>query len=224
MQNNIQKGFEKGTDGVTEHNELLAHIMHTAKREQRSICVALLDLKNAFGLIQHSFIRQALKFHFVPQEFIQIFDEIYEKSTISVAVGDTWSDAIKVKRGVLQGDPASPLLFNICINTFLLTINKPELSQLGFSWGLPKKRMRRSWLQYADDAIVIAPDIKAAQQLISLFESWCKHADMEIRRDKCSVYGMQKREGIYKQFKANLSLESGQIPTVELGSSFCYLG
>src|SRR3989442_4777219 len=35
---------------------------------------------------------------------------------------------------------------------------------------------------------------------------------------------MQKRDGIYKQYKPNLSLADGQIPTVELGSSFCYLG
>ena len=45
----LQKGFWKGVDGVTEHTEMLAHILNTAKREQRSIAVALLDLRNAFG-------------------------------------------------------------------------------------------------------------------------------------------------------------------------------
>ncbi len=35
--NNVLKGFWKGVDGVTEHTEMLAHILNTAKREQRSI-------------------------------------------------------------------------------------------------------------------------------------------------------------------------------------------
>ena len=184
LQKNIQKGFEKGIDGVTEHTEMLSHIIHTAKRENRSICISLLDLKNAFGLVQHTLIKQALLFHHVPEEFIQIFEDIYKNSSISVALGGTWTRNISVERGVLQGDPSSPLLFNICMNTFLLTLNRPEFAQLGFSWGKQNNRRSRSWLQYADDAIVISPDVKAAQQLLSMFESWCLHTGMIVNKDK----------------------------------------
>ena len=42
---NLQKRFWKGVDGVTEHTEMLAHILNTAKREQRSITVALQSFK-----------------------------------------------------------------------------------------------------------------------------------------------------------------------------------
>ena len=44
---NLQKGFWRGVDGVVEHTEMLSHAVRTAKREQRCITVALLDLKNA---------------------------------------------------------------------------------------------------------------------------------------------------------------------------------
>jgi len=43
---NMQKGFWKGVDGVTEHTEMLSHIIKDSKRNQRSIAIALLDLKN----------------------------------------------------------------------------------------------------------------------------------------------------------------------------------
>ena len=89
---------------------------------------------------------------------------------MSVAVKDEWTPPIIVNRGVLQGDPASPLLFNLCVNTFLTYLDKPELQQLGFSWGSLQHRTRRMWLQYADDAIIITPDIRAAQQLLLAFE------------------------------------------------------
>ena len=47
----VQKGFMAGVNGVSQHCELLAHLIKTARREQRSICISLLDIKNAFGLV-----------------------------------------------------------------------------------------------------------------------------------------------------------------------------
>ena len=163
MSNNIQKGFKKNTNGVQEHSELLQHIIHTAKTEQRSICITLLDLRNAFGSVEHFLIRHALRLHHVPKVFSDIFEDIYRRSFISIAVNNQLSDPIKVQKGVLQGDPLSPTLFNLCMNSFLLTIKQQEFQGVGFSWGGKNEREKRSWLQYADDATALAPDIHSMQ-------------------------------------------------------------
>ena len=184
-------------DGVTEHSELLAHLMKVAKREQRNIFISLLDLRNAFGLIHHNLIKYSLKFHNLPNEFIDIFTSIYSNSFITVAVNNIWTNPIRVERGVLQGDPSSPLLFNLCMNTFIKTIEQPKMQSLGFSWGPASHRFLRSWLQYADDAAVLAPDMKCMQQLLNLFESWCHWSGMEICRDKCLAFAMQKLNDVY---------------------------
>jgi hypothetical protein len=220
----MQKGFEQHTDGVLEHTELLAHIMRTAKAEQRSLCISLLDLRNAFGLIEHAFIRHSLSSHHVPVEVIKLFNSIYKNSRISIAVGDEWTEPVEVLRSVLQGDPLSPVLFNLCVNTFQITINQPDMMKLGFSWGRPNQRSSISWLQYADDAIALAPDVRAMQQLLTTFESWCQWSGMAIRLDKCISLGMQKRNGAYCQYKPNLSLAGGYLPAVEINGSFSYLG
>ena len=81
----IQKGFWPKTDGVTEHTELLTHIMKDAKRNGRSLTVVLLDLRNAFGEIQHDLIRSALKYHHLPSIFTDLFNEIYNGASITVA-------------------------------------------------------------------------------------------------------------------------------------------
>jgi hypothetical protein len=69
----------------------------------------------------------------------------------------------------------SPILFNLCVNSFLRTITETHLASHGFSWGKVNQRSRTSWLQYADDAVAITPDIKTMQQLLSTFESWGAH-------------------------------------------------
>ncbi len=72
----MQKGFWRGVDGVTEYRELLAHLMKSAKREQRSTVVALLDLKNAFGEVHHKLIKATLNYHHLPSEFIDTFQSV----------------------------------------------------------------------------------------------------------------------------------------------------
>ena len=135
LDNSLQKGFWKGVDGVTEHTELLSHLLNTAKREQRSITVALLDLKNAFGEVHHELIATALRYHHVPTELIQLFWSTYRDNCIVVALDGKTTHPIRVEKGVLQGDPSSPLLFNLCFNTLMLTLDQPVYRKLGFSWG-----------------------------------------------------------------------------------------
>ena len=66
---------------------------------------------------------------------------------------------IHVQRGVLQGDPSSPLLFNICFNSLVKVLDSPNYKKLGFIWG-KKSSQSTNWLQYADDAALIARDKK----------------------------------------------------------------
>ena len=49
IEQNMQKGFFPGCDGVLEHTEQLTQIMQDAKKHSRGLVVTLLDLNNAFG-------------------------------------------------------------------------------------------------------------------------------------------------------------------------------
>ena len=221
---NIQKGFWRGVDGVTEHTELLAHIINDARRVQRSITVALLDLKNAFGEVHHNLIVGALHYHHVPSELVHLFQNIYGNNYVTVAVGNEWTNPIKIERGVLQGDPSSPLLFNLCINTLMRTLDQPIYRQLGYSWGPTGGRKQRAWMQFADDCAIIALDSRNAQGLLNVFVAWCSWSSLVIRVDKCITFGMQKRGNKYLQILPVLSIESGQIPQVGINGEFTYLG
>src|SRR6218665_3413817 len=85
--------------------------------------------------------------------------------------------------------PCSPLMFNLCFNTLMKTLSKPEFKSLGYIWGPPSKTTTCSWLQFADDAVIIASNVKNTQQLLNIFVAWCNWADMLIRLDKCSSFG-----------------------------------
>ena len=118
IDHSIQKGFWRGVDGVTEHTSLLFHIMN-----------------DAFNTIHLKLIVLALRYHHLLNEFVELFLDTYNHNYVTIAVGDKWTNAIKIEKGVLQGDPSSPLLFNLCFDTFMHTINQPQYLKLGYSWG-----------------------------------------------------------------------------------------
>ena len=198
--------------------------MRDSKKHSRGLVVTLLDLKNAFGEVNHNLIRTALAFHHVPDSFVQLFNSIYSEASTSVSINSKRTKNIPVNRGVLQGDPCSPLLFNLCFNTLMLTLNKPELNKLGTIWGPKKSLFQCSWLQFADDAAIISNSVKNTQQVLDIFKAWCEWSGMIIRLDKCCTFGMLKIDGRYEQYEPAIFLDHGRIPTVAIGSSFTYLG
>jgi hypothetical protein len=96
----IHKGFWPKCGGISEHSELLTHIMKNAKRTQRSIVISLLDLRNAFGEVSHQLIRSSLQYHHVPSGMIQMFSNIYDGSRIRVAVNKECTQAIIIIMGL----------------------------------------------------------------------------------------------------------------------------
>src|SRR6218665_99195 len=168
IDNHIQKGFWPKVDGVTEHTELLSQIILDAKMKSRGLIVTLLDLKNAFGEVHHDLIRASLNYHHLSSICTSIFNSIYHGSLTFVAVKNEWTSHLMVE----PGDPCSPLMFNLCFNTLMKTLSKPEFKSLGYIWGPPSKTTTCSWLQFADDAVIIASNVKNTQQLLNICVAW----------------------------------------------------
>src|SRR6218665_2487710 len=81
-----------------------------------------------------------------------------------------------------------------------------------------------SCLKFADDAVIIASNVKNTQQLLNIFVAWCNWADMLIRLDKCSLFGMMKRNNSFDQVEPGVYVGGSRIPPVPIGGSFTYLG
>ena len=111
-------------------------------------------------------------------------------------------------------------------NTFIQHIKSEKFRQLGFL-KVSENGMRLNpthWFQFADDAAVVTGQEKENQLLLNRFTVWCQWADMIIRVDKCSTFGIKKEATKSTQYLPKLFIRNELVPRVKIGESFCYLG
>ena len=218
----VQKGFWSNISGTIEHTEMLTYVINHARNKQRSLVVSLIDLRNAFGEVNHDFLKQVLRYHHLPENIINIIQALYNGYKISVATKDFVTNPITIERGVLQGDSLSPLLFNMCFNTLMVTIRKEQIKCLGYV--LTQIKSSKHWFQFADDTAITTSLTNDNQMLLNLFTKWSSWADLIIRVDKCKTFGIKKMVTSCEQFQPYLIISHQKVPAVPDGESFKYLG
>jgi len=109
------------SDNVVEINEWFCRL--AAARSNAYLC--LVDFAKAFDSVGHEFILAVLKAYGVPPFFLRLFVALLNDVTASPVVkGQRFADlAISVGRGVKQGDPCSPLIFCIVMNSLLVRVS-----------------------------------------------------------------------------------------------------
>ena len=224
IEHNIQKGFTPNMSGTLEHTAQMANIINKARIKQRSLVslvITLLDLKNAFGEVHHNLITSVLDYLHIPKHVKLIIKSLYTDFKTSIITSEFRTPFIPVRRGVLQGNCLSPLLFNMCFNTFIQHIKTDKYRQFGFSLQFLNPV---HWFQFADDAAVISSQESENQHLLNRFSIWCQWSNMIIRVDKCSTFGIKKALTKSIQYLPKLLINKQLIPKINIGEAFQYLG
>ena len=146
--------FMPGTSGTFEHITEMSHIINHSRKQQRSVTITLIDLKNAFGEVHHSLIQFILRYHFITDEINCIVKIFYCDFHLSLITNDFHTRYIPVEKSVLQGDSFSPLIFNLIINTFIQCIKEEKFTNVGYRTF--KGFLPCNWFEFADDALAVS--------------------------------------------------------------------
>ena len=149
-----QKGFRSG-DSVAQHVLTLQSIIDEAKRELRPLSLAFLEVCKAFDSVSHDTIELAMHHLGCLDPFLVYIPELYTWLSMVIEYNRERSAPIFTCRGVKQGDPLSPFMFNAVIDWAFSALDK----HLGFSFG----NIRVNNLGYADDVALLS-DTRAGLQ------------------------------------------------------------
>lgn len=208
-----QKGFCR-TDGTGEHSAVLRNVIHQVVNNQEQMVVAWLDLTNAFGSVPHKVITSAIKGFGFPERFQKIVRDLYTNSSTTVNTSKGITAEIPIKAGVKQGDPISPILFNICMEPVLRKFKERFPDALTVH-GLPI-----SILAFADDLVIVAKNKEEMQRMLNAMVELMSDAGLAFNPSKCATLHVNKG----KVYETKFLIQGRGVRNLDEDGTYEYLG
>jgi exonuclease III len=220
-----QAGFRRDEEAMA-HAVALHEMVGRRLIRGKTTFLAFIDVKKAFDTVPHGAMLQKLELMGIRGRCHGFFAGLYESSAVRIRVGSALTEEIPVERGVRQGCPSSPLLFNVFINDIL-----KDCTQLGIKVlsGSPRGVVvqnngsdgrRVSGLMFADDLVLICPSRKRLRRALATLTKWADAWELEFNAGKCGIMGVGSKGGSAKG-GGQWVLQGVSVPVV---SRYKYLG
>ena len=148
-----QYGFRRGR-GCSDAIHVLRMVIEKSAEWGEDLWIAALDVEKAFDRVHHSALFDAILEAGVEWEAISSLKRLYAGTRAYV---NLWtgvdSRAFDIERGVRQGDPLSPLLFNLVMKRVLDDV-LPVWRKRGYGTnvGMTLQGQRLTHCAFADDS------------------------------------------------------------------------
>uniref|UniRef100_A0A0K0DIY3 Reverse transcriptase domain-containing protein n=1 Tax=Angiostrongylus cantonensis TaxID=6313 RepID=A0A0K0DIY3_ANGCA len=119
---------------------------------------------------------EALGSQEVPTQCTKIFRELYKNSTTKIS--PFYNDInVDVKRGVRQGDTISPKLFTATLQNVMRLLEWDNM-------GVKIDGRQIHHLRFADEVVLITPDISQAERMLADFDKACGKIGLRLNHTK----------------------------------------
>ena len=172
-----QAGFRSGYSTLT-----LAATVHIALEQRRCNGALFLDFRAAFDTVDQDLVRDVLIERGCPPRCVALLQSLGDGLMSRVMANGGASTWIPRGRGVLQGSPLSPLLWNVVADGLIRDLNE------GID-GLPRA------VFYADDGALLYREEAEIEPLLELVGQWCERNGIAVNAAKCGHVTLRPNPG-----------------------------
>ena len=140
-----------------------------------------LDCKKAFDSVWHEGLFFKLKKIGIRGKTLGLIKDIYKKTNCVVKSGNVITSFFDYTKGVRQGCPLSPILFNIYVNDLFENMNNDNDGDIFL------EEHKANILMYADDLIILSESKEGLQKQIGKLENYCTKWRLQINEKKTKV-------------------------------------
>ncbi|MGL5636332.1 MAG: RNA-directed DNA polymerase, partial [Bacteroidales bacterium] len=172
-----QSGFLTSEECVAQTACLIECCQRRKLRGEKTI-LCFLDMKKAYDMVPHRRLISTLRSVGLGKVFTDFIQRMYENTTLRIRIGNQTGESFQYKRGVRQGCPTSPLLFNIYYDSILKEMDPVPVE--GINGGL-------KGLMFADDTVIVGRTRSELVNKLAIIENWLSINAMELNPSKCGI-------------------------------------
>ena len=190
-------------------------VMDFTVKENIPGLMLFIDFQKAFDSVEWEFLFKCLEaFNFGP-DFLHWVKVFYKNIQSCILNNGMTSNFFILERGVRQGDPLSPYLFVIAVETLAIAIRQNSDIK-GIYIG---EEQETKLLQYADDTTAILADTNSAEVLFELLDQFRNISGLKINCSKTEAMWIGSLKESKEEF---FGIKWPKIPIKALGVYFTY--
>lgn len=168
----------------TENIRLLFDIMQYTEEKNISGLLLLVDCEKAFNSLSWSFIQKSLEFFNFGESICKWISSFYSGITAAVNLGENISETFNLYRGCRKGDPLSPYLFRICVESLAIKLRESKDIK-----GINFFESRKKIAMFADDFLILILDgtEKSLLSSLDILKEFAKLSGVKISFDQTQV-------------------------------------
>jgi hypothetical protein len=186
-----QKGFIPGKAGCLEHCCTVNMMINDAMSYNKELYIMSLDFKDAFGSVPHELLKYNLLKSGFPENLVGIITDSYEGAFSNIITSKGIGDCIPIRKGVKQGCPLSPTLFNLCLDPLIRRIDHFK-DDLGYKFGQCLREEAKAVQAYADDVLLFSNTREGLQKELELVRDFVRFTGIALNPLKCKAFKYTK--------------------------------
>lgn len=186
-----QRGFIS-TPGTFINSSLINSCLQKSKKEKGDCCITFLDVSKAFDSIGHKHIEMSLNSTSIPSQLKSLVLSLVKNNSVGIELdATTRTKPINIEKGVAQGSPLSPLLFNLSIDFIYRNLNDfQNASQYGYR--LTEEVDNLIALGFADDIALISNNETSAVIMIERVNQCLTEIGLNLNASKSKIINIKK--------------------------------
>ena len=171
------------------------------------------DFQKAFDSVWHKGLFHKLYNNGISGKSLSLIFNLYSKTQCAIKGNNGITDFFRYSKGVRQGCPLSPILFNLYVNDLFNIIDKYSTSDIYL-----KESNKINALMYADDLVLISRSKEGLQRQIDSLQEYCQkwQLNINIKKTKTIIFNRGN-----KIIKADFNIAGVKIENVK---TLTYLG
>ena len=145
-----QNGFQKGRP-CTDPTFCLQLLIEKRREFNLETHLLFIDYEKAFDNIQRQILFNILKSSHIPDTLLKAIVDIYAQNKILIKFNNKLSKPVEINKGLCQGCPLSPMLFNVYLDKIVTKWHNQDITGMKLS-----KNRQLSLLLFTDNQVIIA--------------------------------------------------------------------